>query len=160
MGINIQEWVNGQGAFNQIAEGFGIGSESANLMSKNLTQLAYDLSSLWNVDVSSAFTKLESGMSGQIKGLKAWGINISVAQLRETALAHGIELSTAKMTEAQKATLRYITIMEQSKNAQGDLARTIVTPANAMRILQAQTEQAKIALGQVVSVVAVKVIPL
>lgn len=159
MGINIQEWVNGQGAFNQIAEGFGIGSESANLMSKNLTQLAYDLSSLWNVDVSSAFTKLESGMSGQIKGLKAWGINISVAQLRETALAHGIELSTAKMTEAQKATLRYITIMEQSKNAQGDLARTIVTPANAMRILQAQTEQAKIALGQVVSVVAVKVIP-
>lgn len=159
MGINIQEWVNGQGAFNQIAEGFGIGSESANLMSKNLTQLAYDLSSLWNVDVSSAFTKLESGMSGQIKGLKAWGINISVAQLRETALAHGIELSTAKMTEAQKATLRYITIMEQSKNAQGDLARTIATPANAMRILQAQTEQAKIALGQVVSVVAVKVIP-
>ncbi len=159
MGINIQEWVNGQGAFNQIAEGFGIGSESANLMSKNLTQLAYDLSSLWNVDVSSAFTKLESGMSGQIKGLKAWGINISVAQLRETALAHGIELSTAKMTEAQKATLRYITIMEQSKNAQGDLARTIATPANAMRILQAQTEQAKIALGQVVSVVAVNLIP-
>lgn len=159
MGINIQEWVNGQGAFNQIAEGFGIGSESANLMSKNLTQLAYDLSSLWNVDVSSAFTKLESGMSGQIKGLKAWGINISVAQLRETALAHGIELSTAKMTEAQKATLRYITIMEQSKNAQGDLARTIATPANAMRILQAQTKQAKIALGQVVSVVAVEVIP-
>lgn len=158
-GINIQEWADSQGAFNQIVEGFGVATESANMMSQNLTQLAYDLSSLWNVDVSSAFTKLQSGMSGQIKGLKAWGINISVAQLRETALAHGIELSTAKMTEAQKATLRYITIMEQSKNAQGDLARTITSPANALRILKAQWEQCQISMGNFISVVVTKFIP-
>jgi len=159
MGIDLKEWLTYQGAFYQMAAGYGIASASSEKMSKNLTQLAYDLSSLWNTDVETAFQKLQSGMSGQIKGLKAWGINVSVAQLRQTALAHGITLSTAKMTEAQKATLRYITIMEQTKNAQGDLARTIITPANALRILSAQWTQAKRAMGQVVSVIAVKIIP-
>lgn len=159
MGIDLKEWLTYQGAFYQMAAGYGIASASSEKMSKNLTQLAYDLSSLWNTDVETAFQKLQSGMSGQIKGLKAWGINVSVAQLRQTALAHGITLSTAKMTEAQKATLRYITIMEQTKNAQGDLARTIITPVNALRILSAQWTQAKRAMGQVVSVIAVKIIP-
>lgn len=159
MGIDLKEWLTYQGAFFQMADGYGIASASSEKMSQNLTQLAYDLSSLWNTDVETAFQKLQSGMSGQIKGLKAWGINVSVAQLRQTALAHGIDLSTSKMTEAQKATLRYITIMEQTTNAQGDLARTIITPSNALRILNAQWTQAKRAMGQVVSVIAVKVIP-
>lgn len=159
MGIDLKEWLTYQGAFYQLADGYGIASASSEKMSKNLTQLAYDLSSLWNTDVETAFQKLQSGMSGQIKGLKVWGINVSVAQLRQTALAHGIDLSTSKMTEAQKATLRYITIMEQTTNAQGDLARTIITPSNALRILNAQWIQAKRAMGQVVSVIAVEVIP-
>lgn len=159
MGIDIQEWMNYQGGFNQMLEGFGLGDDISSQMSQQLTQIAYDLSSLWNVDVETAFQKLQSGMSGQIKGLKVWGINLSVAQLKETALAHGIELSTSKMTEAQKATLRYITIMEKTQNVQGDLARTIITPANAMRILSAQTTQAKRSLGNIVSVIVVKAIP-
>ncbi len=159
MNIDLSEWVSYQGAFNQLAEGYGLASDKANQMSQNLTQLSYDLSSLWNVNVSTAFQRLQSGMSGQIKGLKTWGINVSVAQLRQTALAHGIELSTAKMTEAQKATLRYVTIMEQTQKVQGDLARTIATPANSLRILNAQWAQAERAMGQVVSVIAVKVIP-
>lgn len=159
MGIDIQEWMNYQGGFNQMLEGFGLGDDISSQMSQQLTQIAYDLSSLWNVDVETAFQKLQSGVSGQIKGLKVWGINLSVAQLKETALAHGIELSTSKMTEAQKATLRYITIMEKTQNVQGDLARTIITPANAMRILSAQTTQAKRSLGNIVSVIVVKAIP-
>lgn len=159
MGIDIQEWMNYQGGFNQMLEGFGLGDDISSQMSQQLTQIAYDLSSLWNVDVETAFQKVQSGVSGQIKGLKVWGINLSVAQLKETALAHGIELSTSKMTEAQKATLRYITIMEKTQNVQGDLARTIITPANAMRILSAQTTQAKRSLGNIVSVIVVKAIP-
>ena len=159
MGIDIQDWLEAQGSFNQLLEGYGIADEKAAQMSKQLTQLGYDLSSLWNVDVDTAMKRLQSGMSGQIKGLKAWGINLSVAQLRETALAHGIDLSTAKMTEAQKATLRYITLMEKTTNVQGDLARTIITPANSLRIFEQQVTQARRALGNIVSVVAVKVIP-
>ena len=159
MGIDIKDWMEYQGGFYQLSAGYGIASEQAENMSKNLTQLAYDLSSLWNTDTATAFQKLQSGMSGQIKGLKQWGINLSVAALRETALAHGITLSTSKMTEAQKATLRYITIMEHTQNAQGDLARTLTTPENALRILNAQFELLKRSLGNVVSVIAVKAIP-
>lgn len=159
MGINSGDWMNYQGSFNQIFEGYGIAEEKANSMSQQLTQLAYDLSSLWNVDVNTAFQKIQSGMSGQIKGLKVWGYNLSVASLRETALAHGIELSTAKMTEAQKATLRYVTLMEAASNAQGDLARTIITPSNSLRIFNSQFEILKRTVGKVVSVFAVKFIP-
>lgn len=159
MGIDVKEWMNYQGSFNQLLTGYGMDESVSNQMSQQLTQIAYDLSSLWNTDVQTAFQKVQSGMSGQIKGLKVWGINLSVAQLKETALAHGIELSTSKMTEAQKATLRYITIMEKTQNVQGDLARTIITPANAMRILNAQITQMKRALGNIVSVMVVKFIP-
>lgn len=159
MGIDIQDWLEAQGSFNQLLEGYGLAEDKAAQMSKQLTQLGYDLSSLWNVDVDTAMKRLQSGMSGQIKGLKAWGINLSVAQLRETALAHGIELSTAKMTEAQKATLRYITLMEKTTNVQGDLARTLITPANAMRIFEQQVTQLRRALGNIVSVVVARFIP-
>lgn len=159
MGIDLSEWLEYQGSFNQITEGFGIGSKHSKIMSQNLTQLSYDLASIWNVPVQTAFNKLQSGMTGQIKGLKEFGINVSVAKLRETALANGIDLATSKMTEAQKATLRYITIMEQSKYAQGDMAKTILSPANSLRILNSQWERAQRALGSVVSVIAVKVIP-
>ncbi len=159
MGIDVKEWINYQGSFNQLLTGYGMDESVSNQMSQQLTQIAYDLSSLWNTDVQTAFQKVQSGMSGQIKGLKVWGINLSVAQLKETALAHGIELSTSKMTEAQKATLRYITIMEKTQNVQGDLARTIITPANAMRILNAQITQMKRALGNIVSVLVVNFIP-
>lgn len=159
MGIDSKEWMSYQGSLNQMLVGFGTAEDKANEMSQQLTQVAYDLSSLWNINVSEAFHKIQSGLSGQIKGLKPLGINLSVAQLRETALAHGITLATAKMTEQQKATLRYITIMEKTKNAQGDLARTISTPANAMRILNNQLVLLKRAFGQIVSVLVAKFIP-
>lgn len=159
MGINSGDWMNYQGSYNQIFEGYGLDPDQANQMSQQLTQLTYDLSSLWNVDTDTAFQKIQSGMSGQIKGLKVWGYNLSVASLRETALAHGIELSTAKMTEAQKAILRYVTLMDSSSNAHGDLARTILTPANSLRILKSQFEIMQRTVGQVVSVFAVKLIP-
>lgn len=159
LGIDLKEWMNYQGSFNQIFEGFGIADDKAAIMSQQLTQLSYDLSSYANIPVENAFKKIQSGVSGQIKGLKEFGLNLSVAQIRETALAHGITLSTAKMTEAQKAMLRYVTLMEQSINIQGDMARTIITPANAMRVLSAQMTVLKRTLGNIVSVFVADFIP-
>lgn len=159
MGIDIAEWITNQGVFQRMATGFGIATDQATIMSKNLTQLGYDLASFFNTDVETAMEKLQSGMTGQIKGLKAFGYNLSVAALQETALAHGIEQNVRTMTEAQKAQLRYITLIEHSNGIMGDMARTIITPANAMRILSAQLVQLKRAFGNVVSVIATQVIP-
>lgn len=159
MGIDISEWITDQGVFQRMATGFGIADESATIMSKNLTQLGYDLASFFNTDVDTAMQKLQSGMTGQIKGLKAFGYNLSVAALQETALSMGIKQNVRTMTEAQKAQLRYITLIKNSNGIMGDMARTIATPANSMRILSAQIVQMKRAIGDLVSVIAVKAIP-
>lgn len=159
MGIDISEWITNQGVFQRMATGFGIAADQANVMSQNLTQLAYDLSSFFNTDVETAMQKLQSGMSGQIKGLKAWGYNLSVAALQETALSLGIEQSVRTMTEAQKAQLRYITLIQKSNGIMGDMAKTLTTPANAMRILSSQITQLKRAFGDIVSVLVTRVIP-
>lgn len=159
MGIDIAEWITNQGVFQRLATGFGISADQATVMSRNLTQLGYDLASFFNTDIETAMNKLQSGMTGQIKGLKAFGYNLSVAALQETALAHGIEQRVTTMTEAQKAQLRYITLLEHSNGIMGDMARTIITPANAMRILSAQLVQLKRAFGNVVSVIATQFIP-
>ena len=159
MGIDIKEWMEYQGTFKQLTKGFGVAEEHANTMSQNLTQLSYDLASFFNTDVETSFDKLSSAMSGQVKGLREFGIDTTVASLQEYALAKGIETSVRQMTQAEKSLLRYNYIMEKSINIQGDMARTIITPANSLRILNAQLIQMKRALGNIVSVIVVKFIP-
>lgn len=159
MGINISEWISYQGKFKQLASGFGVVNEQADIMSKNLTQLSYDMASFFNVNQQKAFEKLSSAMSGQVKGLREFGIDTSIASLQEYALAKGIDLSVRKMTQAQKSVLRYNYILERSINIHGDLARTIQTPANAMRVLTAQIEQFRRAVGNIISVLVTKFIP-
>lgn len=158
-GIDPEEWMKYQGTFKQLTSGFGVASEKANVMSQNLTQLSYDMASFFNTDVETAFDKLSSAMAGQVKGLREFGIDTTVASLQQYALSKNIEKSVSKMSQAEKSLLRYNYIMEQSTIIQGDMARTIVTPANALRILNAQLEQMKRALGNIVSVLVAKFIP-
>ena len=159
MGINLAEWLGFQGRFKQLASGFGVVNEQADIMSKNLTQLSYDMASFFNITNQKAFEKLSSAMAGQVKGLREFGIDTSIASLEQYALAKGIDLSVRKMTQAQKAVLRYNYILEKSINIQGDLARTITTPANAMRVLNAQIEQLRRAIGNIISMVVTRFIP-
>ncbi len=159
MGIDVAEWMQNQGIFKNLAAGFGVVEEDANEMSQNLTQLSYDMASFFNTDVETAFDKLSSAMAGQVKGLREFGIDTTVASLQEYALAQGIDASVRSMSQAEKSILRYNYIMEKSIHIQGDMARTIITPANSLRILNAQLTQMKRALGNIVSVIVVKFIP-
>lgn len=159
MGIDSKDFMQYQGVFKNLASGFGVPTEAANKMSQNLTQLSYDMASFFNTDVETAFDKLSSAMSGQVKGLREFGIDTSVASLQEYALAQGIDKSVRSMSQAEKSMLRYNYIMEKSILMQGDMARTIATPANALRILSAQLTQLKRAFGNVISVFVTKCIP-
>lgn len=159
LGIDPSEWMRNQGIFKQISSGFGVVEEKANLMSKNLTQLGYDISSFYNISIEEAMQKLESGISGEIEPLRRLGYAIDEASLKQVALNHGITQSITTMTQAQKSQLRYIAIMEQSGNAMGDLARTVQTPANAMRILNQQLTQLTRALGNLFIPILQKIIP-
>ncbi len=159
MGIDPSEWMRNQGVFMQMATGFGVVQDKAALLSKNLTQLGYDISSFYNISIEDAMQKLQSGVAGEIEPLRRLGYAIDVASLQQVAYNHGIEQSVNTMTQAQKAQLRYVAIMEQSGNAMGDLARTIQTPANAMRILQQQITQLARAAGNVLIPALQAIIP-
>lgn len=147
MGIDVSQWIQNQGIFKQMVSGFGLVEEKANLVSKNMTQLGYDIASYYNISTETAMLKLQSGLSGELEPLRRLGFALDVATLQQVAYNHGIETSIANMTQAQKAQLRYIAIMEQSKNAMGDMARTIDSPANQLRILKSRIETLKRAIG-------------
>lgn len=149
MGIDPAQWLRNQGVFNTLLTGFGDTAERAQLMSQNLTQLGYDISSFFNISIEDAMQKLQSGISGELEPLRRLGYDLSQARLEQTALNLGVKESVSAMTQAEKAELRYYAIMTQVTTAQGDMARTLEAPANRLRILQAQLTQAARAIGNI-----------
>ncbi len=159
MGIDPGEWARSQGVFMTLATGFGVAGERASVMSQQLTQLGYDISSFYNISVEDAMTKLQSGLSGELEPLRRLGYDLSQAKLEATALSLGIDKSVSSMTQAEKAQLRYHAILNQVTTSHGDMARTIASPANQLRILKAQVEQAGRAIGNVFIPVLTKILP-
>ena len=149
MGIDPGAWMRNQGIFMTLATGFGVAGDRAYTMSQQLTQLGYDLSSFFNIAVDDAMQKLQSGISGELEPLRRLGYDLSQARLKAIALSLGIDKTFNSMTQAEKAQLRYYAIMTQVTTAQGDMARTLDAPANQLRILKAQVEQAARAFGSV-----------
>lgn len=149
MGIDPGEWMRNQGVFMTLATGFGVVNDRAYTMSKNLTQLGYDLSSFFNITFEDSMQKLQSGISGELEPLRRLGYDLSQAKLEATALSLGIDKAVSSMTQAEKAELRYYAIMTQVTTAQGDMARTLNAPANQLRVLKAQLAQAARALGNI-----------
>ena len=149
VGIDPAEWLRNQGVFMTITKGFGVASDRAYTMSRNLTQLGYDISSFFNIPFEEAFQKLQSGIAGELEPLRRLGYDLSVACLQQEAYTLGIEKKVSAMTQAEKAELRYYAIMTQVTTAQGDMARTLNAPANQLRVLQAQVTQCARAIGNI-----------
>lgn len=159
MGIDVAQWMRGQGVFMTLATGFGVASDRAALMSKNLTQLAYDISSFYNLSVEDAFQKLQSGFAGEIEPVRRLGYDLSKTTLQATAASLGINKLFADMTQAEKSQLRYYALMTQVTQVQGDMARTLTAPANQLRVLKAQMEMAGRAIGNIFIPVLNKLLP-
>lgn len=147
MGIDPAQFLEYEGVFNTIIEGFGVASDKAYLMSQNLTQIGYDLASMYNISFDKAMLKVQSGISGELEPLRRLGYDLSVARLEQERLNLGIDKSVSSMTQAEKAQLRYYAIMTQVTVAQGDMARTINSPANQLRVFKAQLQQCARAIG-------------
>lgn len=149
MGIDLSDWIRNQGVFNILLTGFGNTADRAALMSKYLTQLGYDLSSLYNISVADSMQKLQSGMAGELEPLRRLGYDLSQTRLQMEAYNLGIQKKIANMTQAEKAELRYHAIMTQVTEAQGDLSRTLEAPANQLRVLQAQFNMCAREIGNI-----------
>ena len=159
LGVDPSSLMRYMGLFNNLIEGFGIGSKEAYTMSKNLTQLSYDMSSYLNIPIDEAMQKLKSGISGEIEPMRAVGVALDQATLQETAYALGIDKKVSAMTRAQKTELLYYQIMQKTKNMQGDMGRTLLQPANALRILQQQFTQLGRAIGNIFIPILMALVP-
>lgn len=161
MGIDASEWIRYQAVFQNMATGFGISAEKASIMSKALTQLGYDLSAVFNVDFETSMRKLESALAGQPRPMREWGFDISESTLKLVALRKNIQKNVEDMTQMEKAQLRFVHLMEVSRKQGylGDMARTIMTPANAIRILNQELLQLRRALGEMFIPIVIQAIP-
>lgn len=138
LGIDPSEAMNAMANIYSMTKSFGLAKEQAYTLSKSLTQLGYDLSSLKNTPISEAFTKIRSAMAGEHEPMLQLGVDISQARLQQELLALGFNKQVSTLSQADKATLRYIAILKQTTDAQGDFARTLSSPANMIRVLKAQ----------------------
>lgn len=138
LGIDPSEAMNAMANIYSMTKSFGLAKDQAYTLSKSLTQLGYDLSSLKNIPISQAFTKIRSAMAGELEPMLQLGVDISQARLQQELLELGFNKQVSTLSQADKATLRYIAILKQTTDAQGDFARTLSSPANMIRILKAQ----------------------
>lgn len=140
MGIDAGQAIKYQAVFEDIITGMGMSRDAAGEMSQQLTALGYDISSFNNIDIEQAMLKIQSGIAGELEPLRRIGYDLSVARMQQDAWKVGLEGSVNAMTQQEKVAIRYYEIMTQISEAHGDMARTINSPANMMRILSAQVE--------------------
>ena len=125
-------------------------------MSTNLTALAADMASFYNLDTDTAFEKIRSGISGETEPLKQLGINMSVANLEAYAMSQGISEAYSEMSQAEQTTLRYNYLVQATADAQGDFARTSSSYANQVRLLgENWTEFTGMVASQVLPLLAI-----
>lgn len=161
LGVDTSDWIRYQGFFQSVGKGFGVVSDKADLMSKNLTQLSYDISSFYNISTEEAYNKVQSGFAGELEPLRRLGFALDEATLKQLAYSKGITQTYESMTQAQKAQLRYVAMIEQAKGigVTGDMSRTIDTASNGVRVLEARIQQFTRALGNMLMPVLSALLP-
>lgn len=147
LGVDPTKAMTYMATIQSLGTSFGLTSDKAYILSKNLTQLAYDEGSYWNKNVAETFTAMSSAISGEIEPIRRLGVDLSQARLQQELLALGFNKQVSSLSQADKAVLRYIAIMKQTTNVQGNLAQTIQSPANQIKILKAQLDMLAKSVG-------------
>ena len=159
LGLNLQEITQYASQLASITNSLGQTGEVTTAISKSMTMLAGDISSLFNVEFSTVATNLQSGLIGQSRALYKYGIDITNATLQTYAYRYGIEKAVSEMSQAEKQQLRLLAILDQSKVSWGDLANTINSPSNMIRQFTNNVKEAGMVLGQLFIPVLQKVLP-
>ena len=148
-GLDKTNLMNATATYNLLARSMGMAGEQAQILSRNTTQLALDLSSAMNVPFAQAMQDLRSGLVGQSETMYKYGVDVTEAALKQEALNQGISKSVREMSQGEKMALRYCVMIRQTSIAQGDFARTITDPANQLRILSERIVSCGRAIGSI-----------
>lgn len=144
--------------FMAMGSSMGIANKNSKTMSVQLTGLAADLASFFNVSVETAQNALEGIYTGQTRALRQFGLVVDQATIQEYALSQGITKSVSAMTAAEQATLRYNYVLQQTTNAQNDFSRTAGSWANQIRLLRQQWNAFMTELGSVITAVLIPIV--
>ena len=160
-GLNESELIRSVGLFKQMANAMRLTQEQGDLLSEGLTKMAYDISSLYNVSFDRAMSALQSSLVGQTKPIRgATGADITENTLRITLQELGIGKEIRDLSYVEKRLIMVISLTNQLANAQGDLARTIESPANQLKILEQQLQRVGIQIGRILDIGMHQVIPI
>lgn len=159
LGLDLTEVMNFNAALSQISNSAGMLGETSIMTSKALSMLSADWSSLSNQELSDVMNNMQSALIGQSRAVYKYGIDITSAGLAQTAFNHGLDVSIKDLSQQSKMQLRVLTMLEQSKVAYGDLARTINQPANQLRMLQAGFKNLARSIGNLFLPVVQKLYP-
>ena len=159
LGVNAVELRKTTGTIYNMVSSMGVAEDNAYKMSKGVAMLSNDMASFYNMSSEEAFNKISAGLTGETEPLKRIGIIVNDNTIKQVAYAQGIAQVGSELTEEQKVLARYIAIMQQTGNAQGDLARTINSPANALRILKSQVQTLGIAFSNFLMPIISAVLP-
>lgn len=159
LGLDLTEVMNYNAAIAQITNSAGMLGETSIDSAKALTMLSADWASLANLDTADVMQNFQSGLVGQSRALYKYGIDITSAGLAQTAMNHGVTESIKNLSQQSKMQLRVLTMLEQSKVAYADLARTINQPANQLRMLQAGFKKLSLTIGSLFMPIVQKLYP-
>lgn len=159
LGINATSMRKNVGVIYNMTTSMGLAEDNALKMSKGITLLTEDMASFYNLDSTEAFNKLRAGLTGETEPLKALGILVDENTIKQVAYQQGIASVGSELTQQQKVLARYVAILQQTGNAQGDLARTIDSPANQLRLLKNQVSQLGLAFSNFLIPVLKAVLP-
>lgn len=159
LGLDLTEVMNYNAAIAQITNSAGMLGETSIDSAKALTMLSADWASLANLDTADVMQNFQSGLVGQSRALYKYGIDITSAGLAQTAMNHGVTESIKNLSQQSKMQLRVLTMLEQSKVAYSDLARTINQPANQLRMLQAGFKKLSLTIGSLFMPIVQKLYP-
>lgn len=160
LGLNIQEITQYASQLASVTNSLGQTGEATTAITKSMTMLAGDISSLFNVDYSTVAQNLQSGLIGQSRALYKYGIDITNATLATYAYNLGISKSVSEMTQMEKQQLRVLAILDQSKVSWGDLANTINSPSNMLRQFSNNMKEVGMVAGQLFIPILSKVMPI
>ena len=159
LGLDLTEVMNYNAAIAQITNSAGMLGETSIDSAKALTMLSADWASLANLDTADVMQNFQSGLVGQSRALYKYGIDITSAGLAQTAMNHGVTESIKNLSQQSKMQLRVLTMLEQSKVAYSDLAKTINQPANQLRMLQAGFKKLSLTIGSLFMPIVQKLYP-
>ena len=138
MGASQQEALAAMSTFGNMLVPMGFARDRAAQMSKRMAGLAGDMASFNNASPQEVLEALRSGLAGETEPLRRFGVFLSDARLKQEAMNQGLYKGKGPLTAQAKAAATYAVILKDTKDAQGDFARTSDSLANRQRVLRAQ----------------------